>query len=161
MSQTTTAFSVPRRPASRRAALRISWGREGRVLVVTASGALDLTTAPRLVSTVRDSIRRGIASLCLDLRGVSAADPTGIAALLNVLRATERAGGRLVLVCGDGRLLHVLSRTATESQFEIYEDPLVARQHLHEVGTADTRFLATVKTPGRSGGLSARPAAGP
>jgi anti-sigma B factor antagonist len=65
-------------------------------VVLFAAGRLDALTAPVLKRAAREQLLRGRADIVLDLSGVRAIDPSGLAAVVSLSRSARAAGGRLV-----------------------------------------------------------------
>lgn len=84
------------------------------VCLLTASGELDLASSPSLVVTGREALRRGSTRVVVNLSDVSFMDSTGLAALINLHRSVERAGGRLTVVCPDGPVRQLFAISGTE-----------------------------------------------
>lgn len=64
-------------------------------------GALTAPAAQRIRAMLRDAIAGGNARLVVDLTTVSAIDVSGIAALLDILRAANERGGSVLLQVND------------------------------------------------------------
>jgi anti-sigma B factor antagonist len=93
--------------------------------VLHVSGEIDLATLP----TFRDHLTRAIGqhpatSLFVDLDGVIALDDTGLGMLLGAAGRAREAGGELVVVCSNERLLQRFTLTGLDRAITV-------QQHLH------------------------------
>lgn len=87
----------------------------GATPVLHVSGEIDLATLPAF----RDHLTRAIgqhpaASLFVDLDGVIALDDTGLGMLLGAAGRAREAGGDVVLVCSNERLLQRFALTGLD-----------------------------------------------
>ncbi|MBI4588422.1 MAG: GNAT family N-acetyltransferase [Candidatus Rokubacteria bacterium] len=73
---------------------------EVRHVEVSVEGELTAVDASSLCRAVRDHLERGAQSLTINLENVKAADPVGLAALLQSCRLAERLGVRLSVCPG-------------------------------------------------------------
>lgn len=71
---------------------------EDGTAVVRCAGELDVEAAPSLVQAVEDALGSGARAAWLDLRRVTFADSTGVAALIALRRRCHRGRGELHLV---------------------------------------------------------------
>jgi anti-anti-sigma factor len=90
-----------------------------RVLVLR--GEVDLDTAPALIATFARAAR-GDDPLAVDLCDVEAADPAGMALLVNAVRRLHRCRGDVVIVCPPGPVRAVFERTALSRRFTLLDD---------------------------------------
>jgi anti-anti-sigma factor len=96
--------------------LGIREGTHRGVPVVSLSGELDLSTAPR----VRGALQRvGSGPVVVDLDGVDAIDDIGLGVLVGAAGRLRSVGADLVLVCTDERLLELLRRTRVDRAIEV------------------------------------------
>jgi anti-sigma B factor antagonist len=94
---------------------RIDSARIGRgVHVVALGGEIDLHTAPRLDEELFGVIGDGAERVLVDLAGTTFVDSTVLGILLRAHRRLDDAGGRLVIVCDDPRILRVLELTGLD-----------------------------------------------
>ena len=77
-----------------RPTLAIGIRAEGDTLLVQVVGELDLASAPRLASCLRD-LRDRAATVAVDLAGVTFIDLSGLRVLLDAQRAAHIDGGQL------------------------------------------------------------------
>jgi anti-sigma B factor antagonist len=94
-----------------------------RVMVVWPSGRLDLGSASTFREEVRQLVESGVASLVIDLTGVSFIDSSGLGAVISGLRLTRQAGGDLRLACAKAQVLEVLSLTGLDKILSLYATP--------------------------------------
>jgi anti-anti-sigma factor len=92
---------------------------DGTLLVVAASGELDLATAPE-VDQALDDWTDGHKALVLDLSGLSFLDSSGIRLLV---RARNRVPGRLALVPPPDDVARVLEITGVYPLFRWVRQP--------------------------------------
>jgi anti-sigma B factor antagonist len=90
--------------------------------IVSVSGEIHVTTAPRFRQALDTIIDRGEATLVLDLSAVEFIDSTGLSVLLNGLRLVNQRHGRMALVCSNPTVLRLFQITSLDSTFEIYSD---------------------------------------
>jgi anti-sigma B factor antagonist len=94
---------------------RIDSARIGRgVHVVALGGEIDLHTAPRLDEALFGAIHEGAQRVLVDLAGTTFVDSTVLGVLLRAHRRLDDAGGRLVLVSNDPRILRTLELTGLD-----------------------------------------------
>jgi anti-anti-sigma factor len=90
--------------------------RRGPRAVVSASGELDIATAPQLSAVVALAMGSRPDELCIDLTALTFIDSTG----LNVLcQANDRYDGRLVIICPPGNVRRVFDKRFTARIEEI------------------------------------------
>lgn len=87
--------------------------RDGRS-IVSASGELDVHTAPLLEAETEPLSRSPGGALVIDLTGVSFVDSTGLGVLVTALKRTREAGGTLDVVVATPRVLKVLALTGLD-----------------------------------------------
>lgn len=87
--------------------------RDGRS-IVSASGELDVHTAPLLEAETGPLSRSPGGALVIDLTGVSFVDSTGLGVLVTALKRTREAGGTLDVVVATPRVLKVLALTGLD-----------------------------------------------
>ena len=80
----------------------------GPHLVVGVTGELDAATAPALRDSLMGLLNRGVASLVLDLRGVTFMDSTGVGSLLRLHHRQGLLGGQVHFVTDQPAVLRVL-----------------------------------------------------
>jgi anti-sigma B factor antagonist len=81
----------------------------GRVLTVTVSGDVDLSTSPEVGRTIREAVAApGVTALRVDLREVEFLDSSGIAVLLNGRRSADEHGVAYRVIGAQGIARRVL-----------------------------------------------------
>jgi anti-sigma B factor antagonist len=90
------------------------------VSVVSATGEIDIATAPPLRRQLEASIDRGPAVVVVDLLGVTFMDSTALGVLVGALKRTRAAGGALRIVVSDTRVLKVFEITGLTEVFSIF-----------------------------------------
>ena len=103
--------------------LGIREGTHGGVPVVSLTGEVDLATVPRLRGALQ---RAGGGSIVVDLDGVDALDDVGLGILVGAAGRARSAGGDLVLVCTDERLLDLLRRTRLDQAVAVFPTVVAA-----------------------------------
>ena len=94
--------------------LTIAERRDGDWLVLGVEGDLDIASSATLAIEVRDLVRRGTDTLCVDLTRVGFVDTSGVAALLNAERSLSRVDGRFAVLAPAGSAAHdLLERMGT------------------------------------------------
>src|SRR3954451_6365598 len=83
--------------------------------VLTVTGELDIVSSPKLIVAAREALRSGVRAVSVDLSAVTFMDSTGLAALINIQRAVERARGRLIVVCPEGPVRKLFAVCGTEA----------------------------------------------
>jgi anti-sigma B factor antagonist len=108
-----------------------------RTTILAVDGEIHVSTAPEFSGVLSASLEGGRARIVLDLSGVTFIDSTGLSVLLNALRRTTRAGGRMALVCTNPTVLRLFEITRLDSTFDIHagvEPALAAVQAEAEAG---------------------------
>jgi anti-anti-sigma factor len=91
-------------------------GGASAVLVVAATGEVDLDTAPLLQAALVDAVDRGV-TVCCDLSGVTFFGAAGITALLTAHERAAEAGSLLTVRGAHGITRRVLEITGVELLF--------------------------------------------
>src|SRR3954469_102612 len=85
---------------------------EGERARVTATGEVDLFTAPELKATLREVIlEAGATDVTIDLTSATFLDSTGIAALFGAYRWLRSRGGKLTILADDPAIVEPLELT--------------------------------------------------
>ena len=92
-------------------------GAEGPV--VTAAGALDITTADRLEQALLHAEAGRPATLVLDLRGVDFFDSTGLQMVLDAHVRASQDARTLLVVAGDGEARRVFDLAEVSADLEL------------------------------------------
>lgn len=92
------------------------------VRVISASGELDMITAPRLVEQIAAQLEASAVDhrLVLDLESLSFMGSSGLAALLGARRDADKRGVDLRLVCSSTAVLRPLRVTCLAGEFTIH-----------------------------------------
>jgi anti-sigma B factor antagonist len=101
--------------------LTVTVADRGDVVVITATGVLDIGSAEVLRTTLDAVLRRGRACVVLDLDRVVLVDSTGLALLVDGDRSARTGGGRLRLACPAEQLRRLLHVTNLDGHLEIYD----------------------------------------
>ena len=88
--------------------------------IVDVVGQIDLGSSPALRKTLLESLN-GTKTVAINLSAVKYIDSSGIASLVEVLRAARNSNKRLVLFGLTGAVLQVLQLTRLTGVFEICE----------------------------------------
>jgi anti-sigma B factor antagonist len=99
---------------------------DGGVHVVSVSGEIHVSTAPRFREELNAVIESGGTRLVLDLSAVEFIDSTGLSVLLNGLRLVNQRKGRMALVCRNRTVLRLFQITSLDATFDIFEDRAAA-----------------------------------
>lgn len=99
----------------------ISQARNGDASTVTVSGEIDVASAPALRSTLNAICEEGVASITVDLRGVTFLDSSALGVLVGALRRCREHDSRFQLVVDSHRLLKIFEITGLNSVFDIVE----------------------------------------
>lgn len=90
---------------------------------MTASGEIDLYTAPRLHSELAAVVKEGgPARVVVDMSGVEFCDSTGMNVLLSCLRQARERGGELELAAPRPAVRKILQVTGLDAVFTIVND---------------------------------------
>lgn len=93
------------------------------VAVLTATGRINLVTAPELRGEIQHVVGQGYNRLAMDLKGVEFIDSSGLGALVNGLRTARTAGGDLRLVSATDQVTSVLRLTNLDRILSVYASP--------------------------------------
>jgi anti-sigma B factor antagonist len=92
---------------------------DGNSFVVTATGEVDMYTAPRLEQALDGVVGLGGTSVVLDLSEVTFVDSTLLSVLLRYRDHLAELGGQLVIVSDDRRILRTFEITGLNRLFRI------------------------------------------
>jgi len=90
------------------------------VPVVSVSGEIDVSTAPRLREHLRDRMDAGSSTVVVNLLDVTFLDSTALGVLVGALKRCREAGGELRLVIDQPRLLKLFEITGLTDVFSIH-----------------------------------------
>lgn len=88
--------------------------------VVTASGEIDVATAPELRDRLTDLIEAGTTRVVVDMEEVDFIDSTGLGVLVGGLKRVRAHEGSLRLVCTQERILKIFRITGLTKVFPIH-----------------------------------------
>jgi anti-sigma B factor antagonist len=94
--------------------------------IVSVSGEIHVSTAPRFRLALDEVIARGDGTLVLDLSAVEFIDSTGLSVLLNGLRLLNQRNGSMALVCTNPTVLRLFEITSLDTTFDICSDRAAA-----------------------------------
>jgi anti-sigma B factor antagonist len=94
---------------------------DDQTALVTASGELDLYSAPELKERVTRWIDLGRTRIVIDMSEATFIDSTAIGVLVGGLRRVQELGGSLELVCVHKDILRVLDIVGLDQVFAIHE----------------------------------------
>jgi anti-sigma B factor antagonist len=92
---------------------------DDRTSLISVEGELDLSSAPQLKWTLRDSLDGGHDRLVLDLSLSTFMDSTALGVLIGVNRSLD-VGGRMAIACSRMDLLHIFELSGMDSVFAIF-----------------------------------------
>jgi anti-sigma B factor antagonist len=101
--------------------LNVSTASQGGHAVVTATGELDLYTAPRLQAALAGLLRENVDRVVVDLSGVEFCDSTGMNVLLAAMKRLKEQGGSLELAAPRPAVRRILQVTGLDTVFEIHD----------------------------------------
>lgn len=101
--------------------LRLANSQQGDVSVVSATGEIDVFTAPDLDAHLTDLQDAGASRLVIDLSGVSFLDSTGLGVLVKNLKRARDAGGWIRLVITSDRVRKVFEITGLDASMPIFD----------------------------------------
>jgi anti-sigma B factor antagonist len=104
-------------------------------LVVAATGDVDLLAAPELDDALRSALAREPGLIVVDLRAATMLDSRALGVLLACARRLSGAGGELVVVADDPRIVRIFEITGLDRTFRL-------ERSLGEVLKGDGRALA-------------------
>jgi anti-sigma B factor antagonist len=88
--------------------------------VVSASGEIDVATAPPLRDRLQSLTAAGRSTVVVDLLGVTFLDSTALGVLVGALKRCRESGGELPLVITEPRILKVFEITGLTGVFPIH-----------------------------------------
>lgn len=92
------------------------------VPIVSASGEIDVATAPPLRDRLQALTTAGQSTVVVDLAGVTFLDSTALGVLVGALKRCRESGGDLPLVIEEPRILKVFEITGLTGVFPIFEN---------------------------------------
>jgi anti-sigma B factor antagonist len=101
--------------------LNVSTASQGGHAVVTATGELDLYTAPRLQAALAGLLRDQADRVTVDLSGVEFCDSTGMNVLLSAMKRLKEQGGALELAAPRPAVKRILQVTGLDTVFTVVD----------------------------------------
>lgn len=101
--------------------LNVSTSSQGGHAVVTASGELDLYTAPRLQAALAGLLREQVDRVVVDLSEVEFCDSTGMNVLLAAMKRLKEQGGIFELASPRPAVKRILQVTGLDTVFTILD----------------------------------------
>jgi anti-sigma B factor antagonist len=101
--------------------LNVSTASQGGHAVVTATGELDLYTAPRLQTALATLLRDRIDRIVVDMSGIEFCDSTGMNVLLAAMKRIKEQGGRLELAAPRPAVQRILQVTGLDTVFTVVD----------------------------------------
>ena len=101
--------------------LNVSSTSQGGHAIVTASGELDLYTAPRLQTALASLLRESVDRVVVDLSGIEFCDSTGMNVLLSAMKRLKEQGGTLELAAPRPAVRRILQVTGLDTVFSVHE----------------------------------------
>ena len=96
--------------------------KRGSVAIVSIDGSVDGTSAPDLVSSLRQQVTAGTVQLVADFAGTDYTSSAGLRALLEMVKETRQHGGDLRLAAVRREVLRVLELSGFTSILQVYPD---------------------------------------
>jgi anti-sigma B factor antagonist len=93
----------------------------GPATVLSVTGDIDISTAPRLLAALAELDAEARETLVLDLTGVSFLDSSALGALVGAQKEIAAAGGRLTVVCCDPKVLRIFSITRLTEVIDVVD----------------------------------------
>ncbi len=107
--------------------LKVSSQSLGDRVIVTASGEIDLYTAPRLQGELTAVLTGGhTVQVLVDMSGVEFCDSTGMNVLLAAMKRAREHGGGLALASPRPAVRKILQVTGLDSVFTVIDDATAA-----------------------------------
>ncbi|WP_395106647.1 STAS domain-containing protein [Actinomadura sp. SCN-SB] len=101
--------------------LNVSTASQGGHAVVTATGELDLYTAPKLQSALATLLRDQADRIVVDMSGIEFCDSTGVNVLLAALKRIKERNGTLELAAPRPAVRRVLQVTGLDTVFTVVD----------------------------------------
>ncbi|WP_344595637.1 STAS domain-containing protein [Actinomadura vinacea] len=99
--------------------LNVSTASQGGHAVVTATGELDLYTAPRLQTALAGLLREQVDRVVVDMSGIDFCDSTGMNVLLSAMKRLKERGGTLELAAPRPAVKRILQVTGLDTVFTV------------------------------------------
>ncbi|MFF5265160.1 STAS domain-containing protein [Actinomadura viridis] len=89
--------------------------------IVTATGELDLYTAPRLQAALAGLLRDQVDRVVVDMSGIDFCDSTGMNVLLAAMKRLKERGGGLKLAAPRPAVTRILQVTGLDTVFTVVD----------------------------------------
>jgi anti-sigma B factor antagonist len=101
--------------------LNVSTASQGGHAVVTATGELDLYTAPRLQGALSDLLHDRVDRIVVDMSGIEFCDSTGMNVLLAAMKRNREQGGTFELAAPRPAVKRILQVTGLDEVFTVLD----------------------------------------
>lgn len=103
--------------------MKISSRRVDQATILDVSGNIDMSNSPEVRKALLQLLReKGVTRVALNLTGVGYIDSSGVASLVEGLKASRESGSRFVLFGLSDSAREVLKISRLLKLFEVYED---------------------------------------
>ena len=103
--------------------MKISARRVETSIILDVSGNIDMSNSPEVRKALLREIRdKGVTRVALNLSGVEYIDSSGVASLIEGLKASRETGSRFVLFGLNDSAREVLKISRLLKLFEVYDD---------------------------------------
>lgn len=103
--------------------MKISSRRVDQATILDVSGNIDMSNSPEVRKALLQLLReKGVTRVALNLTGVGYIDSSGVASLVEGLKASRESGSRFVLFGLNDSAREVLKISRLLKLFEVYED---------------------------------------
>ncbi len=103
--------------------MKISARRVDKATILDVSGNIDMSNSPEVRKALLREIReKGVTRVVLNLTGVAYIDSSGVASLVEGLKASRESGSRFILFGLSDSAREVLKISRLLKLFEVYDD---------------------------------------
>ncbi|MBI1319081.1 MAG: anti-sigma factor antagonist [Candidatus Hydrogenedens sp.] len=102
-------------------ALQIANEEQNGTTVLNPKGDVDLSSSPQLREAVLKACKGASGDVAVRLSGVDYMDSSGVATLVEGLKASQQAGKKFILLAPSASVLKVLQLSRLDSVFDIRE----------------------------------------
>ena len=102
-------------------ALKVLMEDQGGTTVLRATGDVDLGTSPQLRDAVLKACKAATGAVAVDLAAVEYMDSSGVATLVEGLKASQSSGHPFIVLAPSASVLKVLQLSRLDSVFDIRE----------------------------------------
>jgi anti-sigma B factor antagonist len=104
-------------------ALEVKQREHAGTCIIQAEGEIDLYSSPALRETLLKAIPNAAKKVCVDLSGVAYMDSSGVATLVEGLKAATKASIAFALAAPSPPVMRVLELSRLNTVFTIQESP--------------------------------------